>query len=143
MTGWVQFADARVLRSGVDNNETVLGMLTVLRYPVDLLAIEKIASYGMPVGAEVFDTCIWIGRFVQAASDVRHRLIARQAVKVHLCNSVKAKDSNIRQALIDRFGPVGTKARPGALYGVKSHAWAALAVAVTAHDDHENYRLAA
>lgn len=143
MTGWVQFADGRVLSSGVDNNETVLGMLTVLRYPVELLAIEKIASYGMPVGAEVFDTCIWIGRFVQAASDIRHRLITRQAVKVHLCNSVKAKDSNIRQALIDRFGPVGTKAKPGALYGVKSHAWAALAVAVTAHDDNENFSLAA
>ena len=32
--------------------------------------------------------------------------------KMNLCGSMKAKDSNIRQALIDRFGEVGTKKNP-------------------------------
>jgi len=45
---------------------------------------------------------------------------------------MKAKDANIRQALIDKLGPVGTKKSPGPLWGVKSHIWSALAVAVTA-----------
>jgi hypothetical protein len=45
---------------------------------------------------------------------------------------MRAKDANIRQALIDKIGPQGTKAQPGPTYGIKSHSWAALAVAVYA-----------
>jgi len=97
------------------------------------LAIEMIASYGMAVGREVFETCVWIGRFIEAwhsPDDVR--LIYRKDVKMYLCGTPRAKDANIRQALIDLLGPQGTKKQPGPTYGVKSHAWAALAVAVTA-----------
>jgi len=100
------------------------------------IAIEMIASYGMAVGREVFETCLWIGRFMQAAGPDRVRLVYRKDVKLHLCGSPRAKDANIRQALIDRWGgkaeAVGTVKKPGPLYGVKSHAWAALGVAVTA-----------
>lgn len=67
-----------------------------------------IASYGMPVGKEVFDTCVWIGRFIEAF-DLEYEYVYRKDEKMNLCHSMKAKDSNIRQALIDRFGPVGTK----------------------------------
>jgi hypothetical protein len=95
-----------------------------------------IASYGMPVGAEVFDTCLWIGRFMQKWSQHARctlpSLVFRKDVKMHLCGVTKAKDANIRQALIDKFGAPGTKKAPGRLYGIKSHAWPALAVAVTA-----------
>jgi hypothetical protein len=107
---------------------------------VPLLAIEMVASYGMPVGREVFETCVWIGRFQESWRDGLRRvpedvrLIYRRDVKLHLCGNSRAKDANIRQALIDKLGPVGTKAAPGPLYGVKSHAWAAVAVAVTAFD---------
>jgi hypothetical protein len=102
----------------------------------DNLVIEMVESFGMAVGKEVFNTCVWIGRF-------DHMLLAtlmpRRTVKMHLCHSMKAKDANIRQALIDRFGPgkekaIGKKATPGPLYGFKSHLWSALALAVTFHD---------
>ena len=62
------------------------------------------------------------------------RRVFRMAVKMHLCHSAKAKDANIRQALIDRLGPPGTKKAPGPTYGVTSHAWPALAIAVTVAD---------
>lgn len=129
-----------ILEDGVVHLATTMGndeMVAALRNRPDfrdeMLVIENIASYGMAVGAEVFDTCRWIGRFQQAwhtPDDVV--LVYRKDVKMHLCGTPRAKDANIRQALIDKLGPQGTKKAPGPTYGVKSHAWAALAVAVTA-----------
>ena len=112
---------------------------------VDHIAIEMVASYGMAVGKEVFETCVWIGRFQQAWHiPDSAKLIYRRDVKLHLCGNAKAKDPNIRQALLDLIGPAGTKKQPGPTYGVKSHAWAALAVAVTvAGITPESRRLAA
>jgi hypothetical protein len=94
-------------------------------------AIEMIASYGMAVGKEVFDTCVWIGRFIEASRTLHPRYIYRKDVKMNLCNSMKAKDSNIIQALIDRFGVVGTKKNKGFFYGFKADIWSAYAVGVT------------
>lgn len=101
------------------------------------VVVEMVASYGMPVGREVFETVYWIGRFCQAAGN--HERMYRGQVKDHLCRSRKANDAAIRQALLDRFGPgkdkaVGVKKSPGPLYGIKGDEWAALAVAVCAFD---------
>jgi hypothetical protein len=98
------------------------------------LAIEKIACFGMPVGAEVFETVYWSGRFAQAYGVEHVERITRIEVKMHLCHNTRAKDGNIRQALIDRFGKLGTKKNPGPLYGISGDLWSALAVAVTQYD---------
>ncbi|MEI8369777.1 MAG: hypothetical protein WCJ31_15185 [Planctomycetia bacterium] len=100
------------------------------------VAIEMIASYGMAVGASVFNTCVQIGRMVEMADrcGVRAELVFRKDVKLHLCGTPRAKDANVAQALRDRIGEKGTKAKPGPLFGMRSHTWAALAVAVTAWD---------
>ena len=95
----------------------------------DAIACEWIASYGMPVGKEVFETVLQIG-MLHAITPMR--LIPRADIKLHLCGSMRAKDANIRQALLDKLGVVGTKKNPGPLYGVSGHKWAALAVAVAA-----------
>lgn len=102
------------------------------------IAVEMVASYGMPVGAEVFETCVQIGRFERLIEEHRkyanyHR-IYRMEEKTAICHNSRARDSNIRQALIDRFGAVGTKKNPGYFYGFKKDIWAAMAVAVTYHD---------
>ena len=101
------------------------------------LAVEMIASYGMPVGAEVFETCVFIGRIWQAYGREPIR-VRRIQVKSHLCHSARANDASVRQALLDRWGGKCTaicrKAAPGPLYGVHGDAWAALAVAVTVID---------
>jgi hypothetical protein len=130
-SGVCLFSRGRVIESGVHDNGAVLQIIRTSC--ADALAIEMVASYGMAVGREVFETCVWIGRFQQSwRSPESARLVYRKDVKLHLCGSPRAKDANIRAALIDLIGPQGCKAAPGPTYGVKSHAWAALAVAVTA-----------
>lgn len=123
----------------LDNKTLRIGMKNYIGH-ADMLVVEMIASYGMPVGAEVFETVVWIGRFLEAwdigAGIGKSARLKRIEVKSHLCHSGKANDANIRQALIDRFGPVGTKKNPGKLYGVSGDIWAALAVAVTYADKH-------
>lgn len=140
-SGWVLYDEPNVVSAGIAETPDMLGIVSDFSTQVDhcgypaVIAIEMIASYGMAVGREVFETCVWIGRLMQAAEDPDEvRLVYRQDVKLHLCNSARAKDANIRQALIDRLGPHGTKKNPGGTYGVTSHAWAALAVAVTVAD---------
>ena len=126
-----------VVEAGVEPNREVRGR--IVRCIHEQVAIEMVASYGMAVGAEVFDTCVHIGRMVQAhrhPDDVR--LVFRKAVKLHLCGSARAKDANIRAAVIDLYGgkakAIGTSKQPGPLYAVKSHAWQALALAITVAD---------
>jgi hypothetical protein len=112
----------------------------------DHIAIEMVASYGMAVGAEVFETCVWIGRFIECWKWAKtlapdHTLVYRRDVKLHLCGSARAKDANIRQAIIDRYGgkekAVGRKAAPGPLYGISGDVWSALAVAITAAEQRD------
>lgn len=97
-------------------------------------AIEMVASYGMPVGKEVFETVFWIGRFWEVADFTNKQFIYRKDEKVNLCGSMKAKDSNITQALKDRFGDKGTKKNPGWFFGFSKDVWQAYAVGVTYSD---------
>ena len=132
-----------VLTKNILANDELLWMLnahpelhkTILHnnYP---LVIEQVRSYGMPVGADIFDTVHWSGRFHQAWSGDVH-LMPRKDVKMHLCQSPRAKDSNVIQALVDRFAygqknkGKGTKKEPGFFFGFKSDVWQAFALAVT------------
>jgi hypothetical protein len=141
-SAWVLF-DGGVMAHGKDPNSAVVesvrrGRDNSGRFAyADCLAVEMIASYGMPVGAEVFETCVWVGCYVEAWAGYSE-LIYRKDVKLHLCNSPRANDATVRQALIDRFGgkekAIGSKRSPGPLYGVKGDVWQALAVAVTFAD---------
>jgi len=99
------------------------------------LAIEVMKPRGMAVSQESFQTCLWAGRFIQAWGGEDFTQIDRKDVKMCLCNSAKAKDSNIRQAIIDRYGgkeaAIGKKANPGPLYGMANDVWQAMGVAIT------------
>lgn len=138
-SGYCLYDGATVRSAGVMPNEDMLLYLHL--NPVPRLAIEMIASYGMAVGREVFETCVWIGRFQESWHNPSSvELIYRKDVKLHLCGTNKAKDANVRQALLDMFPrtgggavpQVGTKKEPGPLYGISTHAWPALGVAITA-----------
>jgi hypothetical protein len=110
--------DKAIIDKGILDNDKMQNKIMDTKNRV--LAIEMIASYGMPVGKEVFETCVWIGRFDPHSVAT---YIYRRTVKTHLCGSMKAKDANIRQALLDKLGKEATK-------GVAKDIWAALAVAV-------------
>lgn len=129
-----------VVDSGVIGNEELLHLSAWDN--ADIICIEMVASYGMAVGQTTFDTVLWIGRFVQTAvsKDKEYKLLYKKKdINPTLCFSSNVKDTHIRQAILDMFpatggGSVpqkGTKAQPGPLYGVSSHAISALAVALT------------
>ena len=134
-SGYVVWEAGRVVLCGHEGNDILRSHINNNR--CNAVAIEMIASYGMAVGAAVFSTCVEVGRFLERAkaNEIDCRLVFRKDVRLFVCRSMRAKDGNIRQSLIDHIGPVGTKANQGPLYGVKGHAWAALAIAVTAAND--------
>jgi hypothetical protein len=141
----VDSATCRPLDTGKVDNAYLIECLQTSALVADSFAIEMVASYGMPVGREVFETCVWIGRFQQTLLDWAGvpDLIYRRDVKLHHCQSAKAKDSNITQALVDRFAHnvpnkgKGTKADPGWFYGFRADIWQAYALAVLIADTME------
>ncbi len=148
-SGWVIIdRDENIIEKGINTNAYVLDLVKVMTQTCDYLAIEMPASYGMPVGKTVFDTCVWVGRFMQVFGEDKSFRIYRKSVNpdhgidsvcMHLCKSTRANDSNVRRALLDRFPgtgrgktpQIGTKSFPGPLWGVSGDIWAALAVAIT------------
>lgn len=130
--------DPLVIHSFKAANRDVLTGL-IAEVGIDIAVCERIRSYGMPVGAEVFETCEWVGRFWQSwVSSSLYRewhFVTRKESVLNLCGNPRGKDANVRQAIIDRFGgkdkAIGKKACPGVLYGVSGDCWAALAVGLT------------
>lgn len=99
--------------------------------------LEDIQAMGMSVGQEVFDTAKQIGRLqlLMEQSGVEYVMIKRTEVKLHHCNTTRAKDTNIRAALIERFGDKGTKSNKGFFFGVSgSDQWSACAIALAGND---------
>lgn len=136
--------DLSVADKGKIDNEDLLDCIQSEDFDVNSnIAIEMIASYGMPVGAEVFETCVWIGRFIQAFVchfNKEPKFIYRKDEKLNICQNPRANDATIKQALVDRFARgqknygKGTKKEPGFFYEFKSDIWAAYAVGVTYYD---------
>lgn len=116
---------------------------------------EWFKARGMPLGDESLQTVRVEGAIREAwFEDSTFHPLSRADVKLHLCGSAKAKDPNVRAALLDRYGgkaaiapgrkgkpatrkrPAEPFRAPGPLHGLKEHCWAALAVAVTWADLH-------
>lgn len=135
-SGYVVYDGERVTARGVIPNAEMKVHVSAWDGP---LAVEYIAGMGMSAGQSTFDTCVFIGRLLETYERnnwLAPILVKRKDVKMHLCGAMRAKDRDIRAELIDRFGgpdkAIGKKKTPGPLFGVSSHAWQALGVAVTA-----------
>lgn len=122
---------------GKVENECLLEKVKKLYY--DVLVYEKFVSFGMPIGQSTIESIQWNGRYIQSALDVGAEVfpITRKMEKINICGSMKAKDANIRQALIDRFAVFdfkngkGTKKNKDWFYGVSKDVWSAIAIGVT------------
>lgn len=132
--GKVDNKELRVIICETLTEESLKGIKGEHIYP----SIEMVGHYGtgMAAGKSVFDTCIWIGRFIETIG-AEPELIKRKTVVAHICGSVKASDSNVTQALIDRFAHgvsnhgKGSKKEPGFFHGFYKDIWQAYALAVT------------
>jgi len=143
-SGWIEIvAPMKIVNFGYDRNEELKYHVFDPDQPAwtpDHLAIEEMKYYGSNyhVGKSVFDTCIWIGRFIEIFN-CPYTLLGRKQVAAHITGTAKANDSGVRHALLDRFPAtgggktpeVGTKSQPGPLYGIKGDIWSALAIGLT------------
>ena len=66
-SAWVEWDGQTIRNHGKGPNADVLEVIPACN--PDVLAVEEVTSYGMPVGREVFHTCIWTGRFLQVAEN--------------------------------------------------------------------------
>ena len=129
--------DGTKLKSfGIVPNDNFLDWARNTTEQIDFVALEAIQSMGMAVGQEVFDTVRLVGRLQEIfhLRGVPLRLVYRREEKLHHCLSPRANDSNIRQALIDRFGAPGTKKAPGRTFGLKKDIWQAFGIGVLGFD---------
>lgn len=130
--------DYSIIDKGKVDNAELLSYIEEHGPGIGMLVTEMIASYGMPVGAEVFETCVMIGRIERTAdwSGIPHERVFRAEEKLYICHDSRAKDTNIRHALIERFAQhdkargTGTKKAPDHFYGFARDIWAAYAVGV-------------
>ena len=103
-SAWLRFDGTRPGAFGITANEVLVRALRSGGLP-DVVVIEKVESYGMAVGAEVFDTVFWAGRFAEAAGRVPVVLLPRRAVKLALCGAAPTAEAAL--------GPVGRRLPAG------------------------------
>ncbi len=132
-SAWVSMDGARITTCDICDNAELMRIITRVG-GCDRVAIEKVQSYGKPVGEDVFETVFWTGRFVQAFYGTSER-IPRMAVKMYLCHNQKANDKDIRNSILRMYGgeeaAIGCSEFPGPLFPIVTHLWAALGVGLT------------
>lgn len=143
-SAWVLFDGERVLQHRHEPNVAVRSMLRGLVGDGPTarelaVVIERLEGFGKIASRAEYRTAEWAGIFYEAASAAiasgRVEWLTRRAIKLHLTGVANSKDAQIRDVLMERFpglraqtGPA-RKLKTGGL--LKSHEWAALAVAVT------------
>ncbi len=147
-SAYVIYKERKVLDHGIAGNGYVRQVVRDWAECSDAvqMVIEEVTCYGMTVGRPVFRTCVESGRFIEVWEYNSYCnnwcWLTSPEVKLHLCNTSRAKDKNVAQAVVDRYGgdrrtAVGTKKNPGPLYGIKTHLWRALALAIVWDETHK------
>lgn len=145
----------------LDNDEIVIrlrgGTMDLGQYTV---VIERIVSYGKPVGNDTFMTAEWAGRFAEANLGTGRKsiMITRPSIKVVLCGGTtwlsekqerkKVSDAMLKAVVMGKFPAtgggakpaIGTAKQPGPLFTMPplskggDHCWAALSALIAARE---------
>lgn len=105
---------------------------------IGVVVYEKFVSYGAVVGSTTLESVQWNGRFIQAVKDIDPTIkiynVSRIEERKYICNSMRAGDTEVKHALIERFAVhdkklgKGTKKYPDFFYGFAKDMWSAYAV---------------
>jgi len=126
---------------GIDENEVLIKRVKKLHSFVPFMLVEQVKNYGMLIGDTLLMTVFWSGRFVESWGGDAFSLIPRKTIVTSLCGNARAKDKNVRRAILDRFSTasrggfgkepaLGNKSHPGPIYGVSKDVFSALALAL-------------
>lgn len=127
-SAYVRWQNGEIIFADKPTNKIVLDRLVNPDRIAETVLIEWITSYGMRVGAEVFETCRWVGKFEMACKETAI-LVPRREIKMWHCGTPSSKDADIIGALKEKYGDKGTKASPGLTYPLKGDTWQAFALA--------------
>ena len=124
-------SDKYIVSKGKVFNESLLKKIYDKPEFFDIVVIEIVKSYGMPVGQETFETCFWIGRFQEALLRMNKEVIfvGRKECIIWHNKSNKGNDATLKRVLKDKYGDKGTIKKPGVLFGVSKDIWSAVALA--------------
>lgn len=150
LSAWVVWDGERIHDCAKEENENVLALARGFVGPV---YVEGMSYMRAEAGASMLGTAFWAGRFYQASADPQE--VKRTEVKLHHTGRRTANDSDVRAALIDRFGrpyttevytPTGKRGQPlkprsrrapGLTAPLSNDTWQAFALAVYATDKAE------
>lgn len=108
-SGWVVFEpmdgvpNIKILDYDKSPNNLVRLLCGYKSNPDGTLVVETPRSQGMPASNQLFETCVWVGRFLQAWGGY-WTYAFRDEIKLYMCGSAKARDANVRQSLVERWG---------------------------------------
>lgn len=154
-TAYCMMTEEPAVISAADvDNEIVLRLVEEGDYDqmtIECMEARNLSSAGQAIGKSTYETCIWIGRYIQAATRRNKPItrIYRSEERSLLVPTKKNKlpplpagignttDAKIRASLIARFARhdkkngKGTKNNKDMFYGFQGDMWAAFAVGVT------------
>jgi len=127
------------------NDEIEEKDLLITKYKAKIVVSEWIVSYSSAIGFSVLDTARLVGRIEERAGvkGMEFHKLTRPQVGLELTGKSTPKKAQVNEAIRELYremkpdslgggknAVVGTKKHPGPLYGIKSHAWDALAVVI-------------
>ena len=123
LTGWCVYGvqEKILLYKHKENNLDVLKKFELFskKYKILKVGIEYPSSYGLAaVGQTLFDTCTFFGILIQLSLNygIKPELVFRKSIKMFLCNSVRAKDSEVNLRVREYVGEDNTIKNPNLFY---------------------------